>query len=632
MTKRPIRKKNNQQYNDRRLIENIRESITDYINSNATGNSTVEIGQCFSEWVLSNIFDLREDEIIEATEISGQSDNGIDAIFEIYDELYVVQCKYNNSHSTDSLIRFSDDCERLLTEQPITDRQIVKEKCKLIREKYQNEGKIKCYYVTSYEFDELDKIRIAEKEKYYRLSHPTIETNYFDIGKIIDWIREKNSDLPSYYKQKKFNLNIKISFPADNTLIGMTSLKNFYRFVKDGGNLLYQSNIRNYLKQSKINRKIKETLINEPDKFWYFNNGVTIVCENFQPVNKVIVLAEPQIVNGCQTSKTIAEYFDTLSQKEVDDIQGDVLVKIIQTRSKDNEEDKKLLKDKITRYTNSQNSVRGLDFYSLDHFQRELKNKFEHYGYYYEIQRGAFATLDKTVKQKYKGKEEYRYLVPSNYDFMLPAKEVMQTFTAGIIQLPNIAYGKPGELTPVGDHWDKICNEDTAKLETEHYLLPFLVFQYAKSYLGYSRRSKKDQKGVKDFRKAASLLFVTTYYLVFLKIMNLLYKNEYEKPQEIPIEKYKLIFSNQDINVKLLNTTHKVLYNYFRESTIYEKYVGQDIKDFLKITIKKKEPWSLLERQVRITFEDNFIDDEDKILIDMITEALQVNTSKEGVL
>ena len=72
------------------------------------------------------------------------------------------------------------------------------------------------------------------------------------------------------------------------------------------------------------------------------------------------------------------------------DNEGHLLIKVIRTRKSINDSDKKELRDNITRYTNSQNAVKGLDFYALDEFQQQLKKRFKEYGYFYEIRRGSF--------------------------------------------------------------------------------------------------------------------------------------------------------------------------------------------------------------------------------------------------
>ena len=63
------------------------------------------------------------------------------------------------------------------------------------------------------------------------------------------------------------------------TSISAISLKEL--FIKFGTKGLFSSNLRYYVKSSRIDTNIKNSIINEPDKFWYFNNGLIITCENY---------------------------------------------------------------------------------------------------------------------------------------------------------------------------------------------------------------------------------------------------------------------------------------------------------------------------------------------------------------
>ena len=51
---------------------------------------------------------------------------------------------------------------------------------------------------------------------------------------------------------------------------------------------------------------MRQTLREEPEHFGLYNNGITIVVEDFYyNQDGTIQLVEPNIVNGCQTSQTI---------------------------------------------------------------------------------------------------------------------------------------------------------------------------------------------------------------------------------------------------------------------------------------------------------------------------------------
>jgi hypothetical protein len=587
--------------NQRELTNKIKQSIEEYIGEKNSSNNTVGIGNSFCEWVLYNIFELREDEVIDAIEISGKFDNGIDAVFEYKGELCILQSKYNSSHSIDAMIRFLSDCQRVVIEPPLSDRDSVQKLCTHIRQSYENKENINCYYVTNNTISEWEAIQKNTALKNIKEEFNNLKFYYFDFENIQEEIDIKRGALPKEAREKEITLYLGKYFDEFNTIVAMVKLKDFAEFVAKGGNNLFHSNIRNYLKSTKINQGIKSTLKEEPNNFWYFNNGVTIVCDEYWEERGSVRIKAPQIVNGCQTAKTLAEHFKNKTIKELSQMNqdGHLLIKIIRTKKSAEENEKKQLRDKITRYTNSQNAVLGLDFYALDAFQRDKKLEFRQLGYYYEIQRGAFITEALSEQKFFKGHDDYNYLldpVKNSKKFVLPAKEVIQSFTAAIRKMPNVAYGRANELTPLGSQWSKIINEEAKKLPIEHFLFPFLVLKYAKEELKY-------KAGPNDFRKNSAFLFVSTYYLLLLTIVNKVKNKTYEYPEEVKFDLYKTIFKNKEINKELLKTTHKILKAFFRETLIIEE-VGDNLRGFLQNKVHKDKNWDALKLKIDQTIDD----------------------------
>ena len=86
---------------------------------------------------------------------------------------------------------------------------------------------------------------------------------------------------------------------------------------------LFRQNLRQFLGDSEVNASITETLLKEPGKFWYFNNGITVLC---QKVAKTALGATSKktgkfafegisIVNGAQTVGCIGRAADKHSQE-----------------------------------------------------------------------------------------------------------------------------------------------------------------------------------------------------------------------------------------------------------------------------------------------------------------------------
>ena len=575
-------------------IARLTESIDAFVRNVAFDNSPVAKGNAFSKWVLTNTLELREDEVHGATDVAGKGDNGVDAMFEGDDAFYVVQTKYGTSHSLDSMLRFKDDCSRLLQDVPIAARAELGTKCATLRTKYALRERIRCIYVTSTPFSSFEGIRAKEASTEFGTNSQHVSLEYWDINSIGDIIDENTGRLPRDFRGKTFNLFIGHYFETDDAVVSSVRLRDFASLVREAGNGLFHSNIRNFLHKTPINKGIKNTLQMEPDRFWFYNNGVTIVCDEYKITKGVLSISEPQVVNGCQTARSVSDYFSERTPGELSpsEMNALLLVRVIRTKRGANENAKKILRDSITRYTNSQNAVKGLDFYALDNFQRELQRMFADIGYYYEIQRGA-AAVDPKVKSA-SGVAAYRYLLDKKFDNVLRAKEVIQAFAAGVRQRPNVAYSRPAELTPMGEKWSEIVNEGTQSLPIEFFLYPLLVLYYAKIHLGY-------KAGADDHRKSAALLFTSAYFTAATILAEKVTGKSYDEPVKLPTDFLRKIFSTKDVNIQLLKLVDRALDRYFDDSYIQEQ-VGDDLNGFLKIIVREK-PWSELKRRLTLAVE-----------------------------
>lgn len=145
----------------------------------------------------------------------------------------------------------------------------------------------------------------------------------------------------------------------------------------------FEENVRVYLgEQNEINRRIFDTAVSdEAVLFWYFNNGITIVCERFsyQPgfKNAPLRLLNPQVVNGGQTSHALFQAskasFDSLQRVRL-------LVRIIETQDKS-------LYAKVAEATNSQTPIRSRDLRSNDPVLLRLEASLLSHGWYLDRKR-----------------------------------------------------------------------------------------------------------------------------------------------------------------------------------------------------------------------------------------------------
>jgi hypothetical protein len=150
---------------------------------------------------------------------------------------------------------------------------------------------------------------------------------------------------------------------------------------------LFARNIRGFLgRDTDVNIAIRDTLQRCPENFWYYNNGVTLVCDSAgradQGMREVLRVCNPQIINGQQTTRMLREFG---SKK------ASLLVRVIAVpRSQDGGESKfeELVGD-IVQATNWQNEIKGSDLRSNDFEQVRIQRELRRLDYEYLRKRQA---------------------------------------------------------------------------------------------------------------------------------------------------------------------------------------------------------------------------------------------------
>lgn len=552
-----------------KIQESIEKNVEEY-------KETVEKGRAFLKWTLSYLF---EQENIEENDeihiIDGANDGGVDAWILENGIITLIQTKYNTSHSYEGVLDFIEKMEKFIR------RDFSKRKEKLfdIYDKFNEAEYKKIYYITNIKFSEEDRKALEQKIKKFNedFEDEEIEINILDIDGILNFIQDALSEIPKKFKGKRINLQIERYFKnkGQTTIIGEVMLKELAVFVDKGKDYLYISNIRNYLGKNAINKEISKTYKESPKDFWYYNNGITIVCDDFEemPLNSSacqLKITTPQIVNGCQTSSTIHKEWKQSSLEERNNQEGTILVKVIIDK-------KGKKKPKITRYTNSQTAVTGKDFFSLQNFHKQLKKDFKELGFIYEIQR-------KEISPSNKKKTKYSYLFKEDFDNKILAKEMAQAYTAGIHFLPGKAKS-PSNIVPGGKYYEKIFSED-APVDPRIYLYPYAVMHYGSEILEH----KKDNN-----KKATNFLFVTIYFKLILELLKELKMVNADQDGKYTylydntlIEKLDKIFLNKEYNKYCLKSSDNILKQYLRDTTI-KTLIGDNLPKFLKSTVDSNE-------------------------------------------
>jgi AIPR protein len=136
---------------------------------------------------------------------------------------------------------------------------------------------------------------------------------------------------------------------------------------------LFAKNLRKFTGSTEVNEAIKDTLRKGPEKFWYFNNGITILCTKLRKkpmggskrTSGAFVCEGVSIVNGAQTVGCIG----AIAASDPESLgNARVNVRLISVANCPAE-----FGTELTRAANTQNKIERRDFAALDPEQERLR-------------------------------------------------------------------------------------------------------------------------------------------------------------------------------------------------------------------------------------------------------------------
>ena len=153
--------------------------------------------------------------------------------------------------------------------------------------------------------------------------------------------------------------------------ISAKSLKKLYEQYSYRG--LFAQNLRYYVKNANVDANVIDSIQNHSDNFWYYNNGIILICEEYEKMGDKITLKKFSIINGGQTTKLIGE---TEFDKDFY-----LICKIVKNKYKD--EDKKIeFIANVAETSNTQKPIKAKDLIANKPEQRRLKKQLADAGIY----------------------------------------------------------------------------------------------------------------------------------------------------------------------------------------------------------------------------------------------------------
>lgn len=326
-----------------------------------------------------HVLALTDEEIASKAITDTYNDNGIDAIF--YDKsnklLWLVQSKWiqsgNGSPELGDIKKFRDGIRDLID---------------LNFEKFNNkiQEPIRAQEIVDALSDHEVQLRIVVAftgDKLSQHAHEDIDELIFELNDPTELAKFISFNLADAHKAiagSTIGQPIDIDITIANWGLIDCPVQAFYGTISAADiagwwgkyhRRLFNDNIRSFIGANDVNNSIQETLRSQPEHFWYFNNGITLLCKSISkaPIGGadrslgIFHCDGLSIVNGAQTVGNIGEVFD-----KGDDIgNARVLVRLISLNSAPEK-----FGQQITKAANTQNRIEKRDFVTQDPLQERL--------------------------------------------------------------------------------------------------------------------------------------------------------------------------------------------------------------------------------------------------------------------
>lgn len=154
---------------------------------------------------------------------------------------------------------------------------------------------------------------------------------------------------------------------------GIISAAALGEWYNEYGNALFEKNIRFYKGRTDVNEGIKKVLVQNPENFVYYNNGIKMLCKSIKRKAKsstnnttgLFTLEGVSLVNGAQTTGSICEAYNECKEQVE---KAKVMIQLIDLTGVP---DATTLQ--ITKLSNTQNRIENKDFVALDPVQEKIR-------------------------------------------------------------------------------------------------------------------------------------------------------------------------------------------------------------------------------------------------------------------
>ena len=381
--------------------------------------------------------------------VDGQYDGGVDVLLTDPDaeesDLIIAQSKFYTSISSDDVINamtkmasFYKDMSEGHYEQVNTK---VQRRFLSLNAEVGDESKIHFVFYTSAPQSGINRARIEKNFRGLFTDSSRFEISLFFGKDVEEEIAESESRRPAV-EQGKIQIDRAgncLEYGDDAVIVNASAFSIKALYARYNIQLLAK-NLRYHIAGRDIDKGIEDTINNSPESFWQKNNGITIVCDDFNIDGREAKLKNFSIINGGQTTYMLAK------SRYIDENHDLFLpCKIIRTEGT-TEDEKNAFSLSIAKATNTQKPIKAVDLKANAPEQVRFSQAMRDVGVFYQTKRGE--SIPKNYKEPY-----------LNSSLL----EIGKLCLAAVFQIPCASRSKPSTLY-LPQYYDKIFNSDQSQI------------------------------------------------------------------------------------------------------------------------------------------------------------------------
>ncbi len=337
------------------------------------------------------------------------------------------------------------------------------------------------------------------------------------------------------------------------------------------GDYLFKDNVREKIEDVlKVDEQIQRTLDEEPEKFWFFNNGITLMIDKdrlmqrreFQLDITLINEADISIINGAQTVSVAATYYyklinlvendpenETLRLKLENAKKAKVLLRIIK---KDKCQGKTEFYKNISVSLNRQKAINEVDIRYTEYLIDDINSLSEGH-------EAPFFFIDK--REEKKRKKMVRHYSIENF---------VKIAAMYLLQEPGSARAAKGKYIKQDTQWSRLNISEKGKIKEELFLKKYRPFIMMDKMFGVlSEKMSDTEKNTTDTKIKNILKYSSEFLCAYIAwIVNGKNNQDFsEFPDQCNWDENRLL----DIINEFTNETYQYFIKEEIESNLFKK-------------------------------------------------------------